>query len=179
MSNSLAGITNQSIRSTMGNRSFAAATLAIDVVTTDVQTTVAVPHTIGGQWQTPLATKAAIDLSAATIVDGKDGAVVSAVKTKPAVAATDSAVTTVYIMACAGDNVFVVEPSVDIAAISGTADYSLSCPDQYAPFGAIKIVQAAGAAAFTLGTTALTGVTGQTVTFHDLSVCPATAADLT
>lgn len=179
MSNTLGGITNASIRNTAGSRSFSKAGLGIDANTADVQTASAVVHTIDGEFQTDLAVKAAIDLSAASYISGRDGEAVSGPVTKPAIPADEKARTVTYVMACQGDAVFVVEADVESDAARGSyIDYSLNCPDGYAPFGVIKIVMAPGSAAFTLGTTALTGVANQTVTFHDVSVCPASADNL-
>lgn len=183
MSNELGNITNRSIRDTIGNRSFAKAGLAIDATNTEnVETTAAVPHCVNGVFQTELAIAAEIDLSATAVISGKTGESLTGVVAIPALAAGDDPVTKVYILACKGDTVYIVEPSVDVAAAQDDADYPLTCPPGYAPFGAIKVVcsptDVAGVVTFVLGTTALTGVTGQTVTFFDLSVCPATVADL-
>jgi len=176
MSNELGGITNSSIRDAIGSRSFAAAGLAIHGVTlSDALTTAAVPHTINGVFQTDFAIDAQVDLSALTVLSAKDGSVLSDVVTMPAVAAGADPVTKVYVLACKGDEAFIVEPSLNVAA-DDNFDHDLSCPAGYAPFGLIKIVQAAGAALFKLGTTNMSGVANQTVTFFDIATVPPTVA---
>lgn len=183
MSNELGGITNKTIRDTVGSRSFGKAGLAIHGSNVEnILTAAAVPHCINGVFQTELAIDAELDLSAAVVIDARDGSVLAAVETMPEIAAGADAVTKVYILACKGDVSYIVEPTLDVAAAGDDADYPLSCPSGFAPYGAIKVVQsttsAAGSVLFTLGTTDMSGVTNQTVTFFDLSVCPATVAQL-
>lgn len=179
MSNELAGITNRSIRDSVGNRSFTAAGLAIHGVNLEnVLTAAAVVHCVNGVFQTNLAIDAELDLSATAVINAKDGTSLSAVVTMPAVAAGADSVTKTYILACKGNVSYIIEPSLDTAA-DDNVDHNLSCPAGFAPYGLIKIVQAAGAAAFTLGTTNLSGVANQTVTFFDISVVPPTVADIT
>lgn len=180
MSNELGGITNASIRNSIGDRCFNKAGLVIDETNTEnPKITAAVEHTVNGVFQTAYAVAAQIDLSALTVLSAKDGSTISAVAI-PALASGADAVTKVWLLACKGDTAYIVEPDIDIAADSN-ANYELSCPAGYAPFGAIKVVadpSAGAVATFVLGTTALTGVTRQTVSFFDVATCPASVADL-
>jgi len=189
MSNELGGITNKSIRDSIGNRSFTAGLLAIDGVNVEnVETTAAVVHVVNGVFQTDYAADTETDLSALAVINGKNGDVMSAAgatsatKAHPALAAGDDTQTLVYILACVGNVAYIIEPTVPVAAAQDDANYDLSCPAGYAPFGLIKIVQAptdaVGVAAFQLGVDDLTGITNRTSTFFDISVCPATVADI-
>jgi len=185
MSNELGGVTNRSIRDSIGNRSMTAALLVIGSTTTRVTTTVAVTHVINGVFQTPLATFANLDLSATTVIGGRNGATLTGTVAMPALSALTTgepaSVVKTYILACRGDAVYIVEPEIDTAG-DDEASYPLTCPEGYAPFGLIKIEQnpttATGVALFRLGVTALTGITGQTVTFFDITACPSTVADI-
>ncbi len=185
MSNELGGITNASIRDTIGNRSFAAAQLVIGSTTTRVTTTVAVPHVVNGIFQTAFGIVTNLDLLVQTIIGGRNAEILTNYVEMPALPALgvgdDPSVIKVYILAAKGDKAYVVEPDIDTAG-DDDASYPLSCPKGFAPFGLIKIEQnptsITGVAAFNLGVTALTGVTGQTVTFHDITACPATVADI-
>lgn len=182
MSSELGGITNKSIRDAIGTRAFAAAGLAIHGSNVEnVLTTTAVPHTINGVFQTALAIDAELDLSATTVISAKDGSTLADVVTMEALAAGDDSVTKVYILACKGNTSYIVEPELDNAS-QDDSNHELSCPDGYCPYGLIKIVQAptpsVGVALFKLGTTNMSGVTGQTVTFFDVAVCPPTVADI-
>ena len=189
MSNELAGITNRSVRDSIGNRSFTAGLLAIDGVNVEnVETTAAVVHIVNGVFQTDLAIDAEIDLSALAVLSAKNGDVLSvagaasATEAHAALAAGDDTQTLVYILACKGDVVYIIEPDLPVAAAQDKANYNLSCPAGYAPFGLIKVVQAptsaVGVALFQLGVSDLTGITNRTSTFFDISVCPATIADI-
>lgn len=182
MSSELGNVTNKSVRDAIGTISMNAAVLAVDGVNVEnVQTGAAVVHKINGVFQTDLAIIAEYDLSAATILSGKDGAVLAAPVTMPALNAGDDPQTKVYILACAGDNPYVIEPQTTNAS-QDYNNHELSCPDGYAPFGAIKIVHtptdALGVAAFTLGVDDLTGITGRVASFYDIATCPPTVADL-
>jgi hypothetical protein len=77
---------------------------------------------------------------------------------------------------------YIIEPTVPVAAAQDDANYDLSCPSGYAPFGLIKVVQAptasVGVALFQLGVSDLTGIANRTSTFFDISVCPPTVADI-
>jgi len=77
---------------------------------------------------------------------------------------------------------YIIEATLDVAAAQDDAYYPLTCPNGYAPFGAVKIVQAptasVGVAAFQLGVDDLTGITGRTSTVYNLSHCPASVADM-
>lgn len=181
MSN-LAGITNQAVRSAMGTRSLTAANLAIHGSNSEnCLTTAAVVHTIDGKFQTNFAIASEIDLSALSVVDA-NGNSLDSVVTMPAIAAGGDSRTKVYILACIGTTAYIVEPEVDVAAAQTNSEESLKCPDGYAPFGTIKVVQsptdAAGSALFTLGTTDMTGITNQTVTFGSISLVPPTVSDV-
>lgn len=181
MSNSLGGITNADIRHSIGNRCFNAGGLVIDETNTEnCKIQAAIEHTVNGVFQTDYAIAAEIDLSALAVLSAKDGTIGAAGSAidMPALAAGADSVTKVWLLACKGNEAWIVEPEIANAASGEYGDYSLSCPPGYAVFGAIKVVQAAGAAAFVLGTTALTGVANQTVSFFDIATCPATVADL-
>jgi hypothetical protein len=189
MSNELGGITNRSIRDSVGSRCFTSCALAIDDANVEnVQTTVAVVHCVNGVFQTDLATIAEMDLSALAVLSAKDGSVLSAAgatsatKAHPALAAGDDTQTIVYILACKGNVVYIIEETVDVAAAQDDAQHRLTCPSGYAPFAAIKIVQiptvSVGVAAFQLGVDDLTSITGRTTSFYNLSVCPQTVADM-
>ena len=189
MSNELSGITNAAIRHTIGNRSFTAGLLAIDGVNVEnVETTAAVVHVVNGVFQTDFAIAAEIDLSALAVLNAKNGEVLSAagaasaVRAHAALAAGDDVQTLVYVLACKGDVAYIIEPDIESAASGDFGNYNLSCPAGYAPFGLIKVVQAptasVGVAAFKLGVDDLTGITGRTSTFFDISVCPQTIADI-
>ena len=189
MANELGGVTNRSIRDSIGSVSLNSGALAIDDANVEnLQTTVAVAHVVNGVFQTDLATIAEMDLSALAVISGKNGEVLSAAgatsatKKHPALSAGDDAQTIVYILACKGNVVYIVEESVDVAAAQDDAQHRLTCPAGYAPFGAVKIVQvptiSVGVAAFQLGVDDLTGITGRTTSLYNLSVCPATVADM-
>ena len=181
MSN-LAGITNNNVRQAIGTRAFAKAGIAIHGTNTEnVLTATAVPHCVKGIMQTSLAADAEVDLSASDIVDARGNAL-SAVKTMPALAAGDDPVTKVYILAAIGTAQYIIEPEVVIAAGQDNVIENMRCPDGYCPVATIKVVQTptptVGVALFTLGTTALTGVTGQVVSYADISVLPATSDEV-
>jgi len=189
MSNELSGITNKSIRDSIGNRSLSAGLLAIDGTNVEnVETTVAVDHIVNGVFQTPFAINSEIDLSGLAVINGKNGDVMSAAgatsatKAHPALAAGDDTQTLVYILACVGDVAYIIEPTIPVAASQDDANYDLSCPSGYAPFGLIKVVQAptsaVGVAAFQLGVDDLTSITNRTSSFFDISVVPPTVADI-
>jgi hypothetical protein len=186
MSSDLGGVTNRSIRDCLGTRCFTSGALAIDGTNTEnVETTVAVVHCVEGVFQTDLATDAEIDLSAKSVLNAKDGAVGAAGsgKTFAARAAGDADETLIFVLACLGDQVFIVEPDVDVAAAQDDANYELNCPAGYAPFGVIKLVRTdADTATFQLGNnTSAQGdldQTGRTATFFNISVLPPTVADL-
>ncbi len=196
MSNDLGNVTNKSIRDTIGNCSLSKAGLAVDGVNVEnVETTAAVNHTVNGVFQTPFPVTAEINLSALAVINGKDGTVVSAAaagsltKSHPAIAAAGTnrieAQTIVYILACKGVVAYIIEPDVDVAAAQDDANYDLSCPEGYAPFGLIKIVQtptaSTGVAAFKLGSGTigdLTGITGRVTSFFDISVVPPSVAEI-
>jgi len=131
---------------------------------------------------TDLATIAEWNLSAAVVLDAKTGSVISGTKVHPALLAGDDEQTIVYIVACRGNVPYIIESSVDVAAAQDDASYTLTCPHGYAPFGAVKIVQAptsaVGVALFQFGVSDLTGVTGRTSTIYNLSHCPASVADM-
>ena len=116
------------------------------------------------------------------MLDAKTGAVLNGTKAHPALAAGDDPQTIVYIFACRGNVPYIIENSVDVAAAQDDASYELTCPKNYAPFGAVKIVQtptaAAGVAAFQLGVDDLTGITNRASTIYNLSHCPASVADM-
>jgi len=188
MSNELGGITNRSIRDSIGNRSFTAGLLAIDGTNVEnVETTVAVAHIVNGVFQTAFAADTEIDLSALAVINAKNAEVLSAAgatsatRAHAALAAGDDTQTLVYVLACKGNVAYIIEPDISPAASQDYANYDLSCPAGYAPFGLIKVVQAptsaVGVAAFQLGVDDLTGITNRTSTFFDGAVSPPTVAD--
>jgi hypothetical protein len=183
MSNELGGVTNRSIRDSIGTYSNGGGILAVDGTNVEnLQTTGAVAHYVNGVRMTDLATIAEWDLSAAVVLSAKDGSVLTATKAHPALAAGDDTQTIVYIFACRGNVPYIIESSVDVAAAQDDASYTLTCPAGYAPFGAVKIVQSptasVGVAAFQLGVDDLTGITNRTSTVYNLSHCPASVADM-
>ena len=176
MSNGLGGITNSAIRDTIATKCITNIALANDAAATqDIEWTVVGTHSIDGEWQTDLAVDTGLDLSAmpaaGTLLD-RDGVALSAHRTFAARVAADGSFnnksfTLVYLLACIGTASYIIDPSRENASQDYNVD-QLVCPAGYCPVGAIKIVFAVTADAFTLGTTALTGVTGQTVTYHNL-----------
>lgn len=185
MSNSLAGITNADIRDSIGTYSDAEGILAIDSNVENIQTTGAVRHFVNGVEMTDLATIAEWDLSAAVVLSAKDGTVLGSTYAHPAIDAVEDGgetQTLCYIFACRGDVPYIIEEHVLPAAANDPTLHRLSCPSGYAPFGAITIVQipttSVGVAAFQLGVDDLTGITGRTTTFFQLSHCPQTIADM-
>ena len=186
MSNELGGITNKTIRDSVGTYSDGNGVLAVDGTNVEnLQTTGAVGHYVNGVHMTDLATIAEWDLSAAVVLDAKTGAVLTGTKAHPAIAtgaAGGESQTIVYIFACRGNVPYIIESTLDVAAAQDDASYPLTCPANYAPFGAVKIVQVptlgVGVAAFQLGVDDLTGITGRTSTVYNLSHCPASVADM-
>lgn len=182
MSNELGGIANAAIRGTVGTCSLSDGGMVIDESNAEnVKIASAITHIINGVYQTPYAVAAEIDLSALTVLSAKDGSTLNAAVPIPALAAGDDPVTKVWILACKGDEAFIVEPELETAAVDKT-NHPLTCPDGYAPFAAIKVecvpTPSVGVATFVLGTTDLSGVTNQTVDFFDLAMVPPTVADL-
>jgi hypothetical protein len=183
MSNELGGIANASIRDSVGTYSDGKGVLAVDDGNVEnLQNTVAVAHWVNGVKMTDLAIAAEWDLSAAVVLDAKTGAVLTQTKAHPALAAGDDTQTIVYILACRGAVAYIIESTLDVAAAQDDAEYILTCPKNYAPFGAVKIVQvptaSVGVAAFQLGVDDLTGITNRTSTVYNLSHCPANLADM-
>jgi len=186
MSNELGGITNRTIRDSIGTFSNGQGILAVDGTNVEnLQTTGAVEHSVNGVQMTDLATIAEWDLSAAVVLDAKTGAVLTATKIHPAIATGDAGGVTqtiVYIFACRGNVPYIIENSLNVAAAQDDAKYELTCPANYAPFGAVKVVQvptaSVGVALFQLGVSDLTGITGRTTTVYNLSHCPASVADM-
>jgi hypothetical protein len=183
MSNELGGIASASVRDSIGSSSNGQGILAVDGTNVEnLQTTGAVEHSVNGVSMTDLATIAEWDLSAAVVLDAKTGAVLTATKAHAALAAGDDAQTIVYIFACRGNVPYIIESTLDVAAAQDDASYELTCPKNYAPFGAVKIVQvptaSVGVAAFQLGVDDLTGITGRTSTVYNLTHCPANIADM-
>jgi hypothetical protein len=174
MSGSLAAVTNASIRHGMGNRCFSKVGMAVHAGNVDVLTAAVAVHCTKGIFRTNYPITAQVDLSALAVLNSKGET--SALVVAPAIAAGGATVTKVYILACNGTTAYIIEPEENTAGVTNNLE-QLECPDGYAPFGAIKLVRVAGAAAFTLGTTAL-NATGVTATYSDLSICPALVADL-
>jgi len=186
MSSNLSGVTNVDIRDCLGTCALNAGLLAVHGSNAEnALTTVAVEHIINGVFQTAFAIDSEIDISALTVISGKDGTTGAAgsSKTYPARATGDADQTLVLILACKGDVAYVVEQTVDVAAAQDDADYILSCPSGYAPFGLIKLVRGpTDTATFQWGSnTAATGdldATGRTATYFDICQCPPTVASI-
>lgn len=185
----LSSVTNAGIRKALGNRSFTSGALAIDGTNVEnVETTAAVVHCVNGVFQTPFAADTEIDLSALAVIDAKTGNVLSAAgaasatKSHPALAAGADVQTLTYVLACKGDVAYIIEPTLNVAAAQDDASYDLECPEGFAPFGVIKVTQTAtagvGVAAFKLGVDDLTGITNRAAAFYNVSVLPATVAEL-
>jgi len=182
MSNELSGITNKSIRDSIGDRAMTNGLMVIHGSNVEnVLTSVAVKHTINGVYQTDFAIDSEIDLSALTVISAKDGAELASVVTIPAIAAGGDDVTKCYVLAAKGNEAFIVEPELSNAS-QAYNDHPLSCPSGYAPFGLIKVAHtpssAAGVALFTLGTSDLTGITNRTSTFFNIIAVPPTVASI-
>lgn len=184
MSNELKGITNQTVRDTVGTYALNAANIVVDGANVEnVSTATAVEHVINGVFMdSPYAQTDELDLSGVTVINGKNGEVlgVGATYEHPALAAGDDTQTLVYILACIGATPYIIENTLDVAAGQDAADYELSCPAGFCPWGLIKIVQAptdsVGVAAFQLGVDDLTGITGRTSTFFDIAKVPPSVA---
>lgn len=179
----LSNVTNQAVRGVLADRSFTAGGLAIDGANAqNVETTAAVVHTVDGVFQTNFPITAEIDLSALETISAVDGSTINRT-THAARASGDADETLLYVLACVGTTAYVIEPYVDVAAADDNAEYELTCPAGFAPFGVIKIVRdATDTAAFTLGSdTAANGdldATGRTTTFTDVAVLPSSASSL-
>lgn len=178
----LNAITNEAVRNACGTRAMTSCGLAIHGANVEnVLLASAVVHCIDGNFQTNLAADTEVDLSLSNFIDA-DGNAIGGPVTMPAIAAGGGSRTKVYLVACIGTAQYIIEPEVNVAAAQDNLERSLHCPNGYCPVGTIKVVQsatdAAGSAAFTLGTTNLSGVTNQTVTFGSISAVPATVADV-
>lgn len=179
MSNELGGITNQTVRDSVGTYSLNAANIIVDGTNVEnVSTGTAVEHVINGVFMdAPYAQTDELDLSAVTVIDAKDASTLAAPTTHPARAAGDGTQTLVYILACIGATPYIIEPVLDVAAAQDDADYFLTCPSGYCPWALIKIVRLeTDVAEFTLGVDDLTGITGRTSTFFDIAKCPPSVA---
>lgn len=181
----LSGVTNQNIRSALGDRCFNAGHCVIHGSNTEnALTTVAIEHCADGVFQTDFAIDSEIDISALTVLSAKDGeTIATGTKTHAAKASGDDDEVLVYILACKGNVAYVVEPYINVAAAQDDAEYELMCPPGYAPFAVIHLTRtAADTATFQLGNnTAAQGdldATGRTAVFYDISVLPATIAEL-
>jgi hypothetical protein len=186
MSSDLGNVTNASIRDCLGTMARNAGLLVVHGTKAEsVKTSVAVSHLINGVQQTDFAISAEIAMGSVSVLNGKTGEVGAAGSntTYAARATGDADQTLVMILACKGATAYIVEASVDVAAAQDDADYELSCPSGYAPFGLIKLVRtAADTSTFKWGsTTAAVGdlnATGRTATYFDISVCPPTVASI-
>lgn len=185
MSTDLGNVTNRTIRDCLGTCSLNAGLLAVHGSSAEnALTTVAVEHIINGVFQTAFAIDSEIDISALVVLSGKDGTAGAAGSstTFAARATGDADQTLVLILACKGNVAYMVETSVDVAAAQDDADYTLSCPTGYAPFGLIKLVRtAADTSTFKWGTAGAVGdldVTGRTATYFDICQCPPTVASI-
>ena len=186
MSNELAGVTNKTLRDCIGTYSNGGGVLAIDGSNVEnIQTTGAVVHYVNGVRMTDLATIAEWDLSAAVVIGARDGEVLGATFAHPAIATADDgglSQTIVYVFACRGDVPYIIEETLDVAAAQDDEIYRLTCPNNFAPFGAITIIQVptagVGVAAFQLGVDDLNSITGRTTAFFNLSHCPESVAEM-
>ena len=192
MSNSLANVTNKSIRDALGTRCFDSGLIAIDGTNTEnLQTTVAIEHCINGVFQTALATAAEINVSALAVINGDNGEVISAAgatsgaTTHPAKASGDDTETIYLMLACKGNVVYVIEQYVTDGAPRNITreDFTLNCPPGYAAFAVVSLIRtAADTATFQFGNdTSAQGdldQTGRTAAYFNISVLPATLAEL-
>lgn len=159
---SLEDIPGKEERAMLGNRCLGFATLAIDANTENVQTGTAFSYCINGIMYTKAAV-AEIDVSALAVIDE----------------AGDT--TTMSAQATATDRwyLLVVNSAGTIKVVQGQAVASggdcliPGCPEDYAPFGAVKVENATGSD-FTFGTTGL-DTANITDTYMNLSVVPAGA----
>ena len=153
--------TKMSIKHTTGSRSFGKAGLAIDATPADVETTAAIDYCIDGVMYN-LGITAAIDVSGLAVIDSNGAAAEMTAQAKD----TDRA----YLL--------VVNAAGTIKVVQGTAVATgatcpcPTCPEGYAPFGAVKVANGTEDD-FTFGTTSLATV-GITDTYFDLSMAPAT-----
>lgn len=154
-------IDHAALRSLLGARCYGKAGLAIDATPADVETTSAVDYSIDGVMYT-LAITAAIDISAAAVIDEAGGT------------------TTMTAQATATDRIYllVVNAAGTIKVVQGTAvatGATCPCPgvpSGYCAFGAVKVANASGSD-FTFGTTSL-ATANVTDTYYDLSLAPET-----
>lgn len=149
------------IRNTTANRCFGKAGLAIHGANVEnVQTVAAVDYAIAGVLY-QLAITAEIDLSALDFITETAGSDTVSAQAKN----TDRAY--LLVLNSAG-TVKVIQGTA--VATGGTCTCP-GCPDGYAPFGVIKVVNG-NTATFTLGTTNLTAA-AVTATYFDVSLAPA------
>lgn len=178
----LGGVTNANVREGLGDRCFTSGAIAIDANPQDLQTTVAIVHCINGVFQTDVATAAAIDISGLTVISAKDGSTLSAAYIHPAKAAGDDNETIALVLAVKGDEFFVVEQFIDVAAAQDDADYTLNCPNGYAACAVVTLVRtAADVVPFQFGGASTLGSlvgTGRTAAYFNVSVLPGTIAEL-
>ena len=154
-------VDHAALRSLLGSRCYGKAGLAIDATPADVETTAAVDYSIDGVMYS-LGITAAIDLSATPVINEAGATVAMTAQAKD----TDRA----YLL--------VVNAAGTIKVVQGTAVATgatcpcPTCPEGYAPFGAVKVANGTEDD-FTFGTTSLATV-GITDTYFDLSMAPAT-----
>ena len=149
------------LQSLLGSRCYGKAGLAIDAAPQDVETTAAVDYSIDGVMYT-LAITAAIDLSATPVINEAGATVTMTAQAT----ATDRA----YLLVVdAAGTIKVVQGT---AVATGATCYCPTCPEGYAPFGAVKVANASGSD-FTFGTTSL-ATANVTDTYYDLSLAPET-----
>ncbi len=157
-----ADLDHAALRHTIANHCYSKPGLAIDGTNKEnVETTSAIIVSIEGVMYTKAA-QTEIDLSALAVITEAGGT------------------TTLTAQATGFDRIYllVMNAAADLKIIQGTAVatggdcYCPSCPDSYAAWGAIKIVNTS-VGAFTLGTTLMT-VTDVVETFYDLAIAPAT-----
>jgi hypothetical protein len=186
MSSDLGNVTNQAIRDCLGTRVQTRCGLAIHGTNKEnVLTTAAAAHLVGGVFKSPFATASEINISALAVLNAKSGELAAAGTGKVYAArqAGDDDQTLVFVLACNGTTAYVVEPDVNVAAAQDDANYELSCPSGYAPFGVVKLVRdEADVVPFQFGNdTAADGdlnTAGRTATFFSVGVLPASVADL-
>ncbi|MGB4967292.1 MAG: hypothetical protein WBO35_03775 [Candidatus Saccharimonadales bacterium] len=156
-------IAHAELRILLANRALTKAGLA-DHATAheDVLTANAVTYTLDGVFYSKAAV-AQIDLSTLAVLD-ETGSVKSIV-------AQAIGATRVYLLALDSAGVVKIVQAADVATTTSSSNVP-GCPRGYAPFGAVKIVNAS-AAAFIFGTTSKTAV-GITASYFDVSLAPET-----
>lgn len=171
----LSSIPHDSVRHTVGNRSFTAAGLAIHGSNTEnVLTANAVTCCIDGVFNT-LAAQTEIDINGLTFYNENGETNTKGVTPYTGVVAVPAASECKFVLAVNASDTIVVCQGNRAVTADVTAGTAVSAwpkvPAGFAPFGGVKVVNGSSAD-FTLGATDL-DATGITDTYYDLSVVPA------